>query len=581
MKYDIKLQEQRTLQNEIELAIKDSQKNVISMEYNNKEEQTDANKWQNIDWKKVNSEIASMQDNLVKLVINKRSRSEIYNAQRKLIESFAARAMAVRKVITNAGRKTAGVDGITLNNPGQYYRAIDWLNKTIRNPKNYQASPIRRVLIPKGNGEKRPLGIPTINDRIVQAIYLLAVDPIVEQTSDRNSFGFRKERSTIDAVINFRNYMDKKVSPEWILEADISKCFDRISHEWLLENTPICDKNILKQWLKSGVMHQGKLSATELGTPQGSIISPTLANIALNGLEDYVKKAFPRNDADNPKVKVIRYADDVVITGKNREILLKCKTLMEKFIAERGLQLNQTKTKITNIHEGIDFLGFNIIKKPWRRGLNRKSLRTHILIIRPTSKGITKVIGKIRDAFKRNKKMTDIIIELNPILRGWCEHKRISWHSTKAFSKLNLILWNQIRSKFVKRKAKTTSMRRNYRKIRLSRGWGDKNGRKLFDPAQVKTVKVRAKKTELNPYLLEHQEYFKARKDLRLLNKLKERLFVRYKGICVVCEQKLNNGEKVEIHHIKPKKLKGTNSIRNLQPLHRLCHIKITHQNNG
>lgn len=304
-----------------------------------------------------------MQNMIVEMVEKKAPTKRIYDLQRRLITSFEARALAVRKVITNSGGKTAGVDKVILEKPEQYYLALGELKKIVEQPNKYRAKPLRRVYIPKPNGEQRPLGIPTIMDRILQALYLMAIDPIVEQKSDPNSFGFRKERSTIDAIVHFRNYMNKRVAPEWILEADISKCFDNISHEFLMRNTPICDKHILEEWLKSGIMYQGQYSDTKEGTPQGGVISPTLGNIALNGLEDYIKSRFPRNDACNSKIKVVRYADDIVITGRDEKTLLKCKQLLEEFLKERGLELSQKKTKITNIRTGIDFLGFNILKR--------------------------------------------------------------------------------------------------------------------------------------------------------------------------------------------------------------------------
>lgn len=171
-------------------------------------------------------------------------------------------------------------------------------------------------------------------------------------------------------------------------------------------------------------------------------------------------------------------------------------------------------------------------------------------------------------------------MELNPVLRGWSQHKRISWHSEKAFSKLNLILWNNVRAKFVKRRANSTSMRMNYRRIKRGNGWADKEGRILFDPAKVKTIKVLPKKTTLNPYRLDDRPYFERLREKRILSKLREKVYEKFKGKCPICSQSLYNGEKIELHHIQPKKQRGLNSVSNLQPLHRICHIKVTHANN-
>lgn len=188
-----------------------------------------------------------MQQSIAQLA-EKEQWKKVYKLQRKLIVSFSGRALAVRRVVTNSGGKTAGVDGIVLRTTAEYYNAILALKEIVERPKNYRAQPVRRVMIPKpGKKEMRGLGIPTIIDRIVQAVYQLALDPVVESQSDINSFGFRKERSTLDAVSYFRNYMDKHYAPAWVLEADIKKCFDKISHEFVLEHTKICDKNVVRE----------------------------------------------------------------------------------------------------------------------------------------------------------------------------------------------------------------------------------------------------------------------------------------------------------------------------------------------
>jgi RNA-directed DNA polymerase len=220
---------------------------------------------------------------------------------------------------------------------------------------------LKRVYIPKKNTkEMRALAIPTIIDRGVQAIYHFGIDPVVETHSDPNSFGFRKYRSTHDAITAIRSLMDKESHPKWILEADISKCFDRIDHDFLMKHTPICHKKVLVQWLKSGVMEELNFTDTIEGTPQGGIISPTLCNIALNGLEKQIANANPKKKGISSGVHLIRYADDMIITSKSQETALKNKLILENFLKERGLQLNETKTLITHIKEGFDFLGFNI-----------------------------------------------------------------------------------------------------------------------------------------------------------------------------------------------------------------------------
>lgn len=356
-----------------------------------------------------------MQEALVKATIMEDER-EVDRVQRNLVRSFEGRAKAVRKVVTNSGGKTAGVDKVKWKDPGEYYKAIIELGKIVENPKEYRAKPLRRVMIPKpGKKELRGLGIPTLTDRTVQAVYHLAVDPVVECRSDLNSFGFRKRKSTQDAVNALAMYLSRTVAPRWVLEADISKCFDKIDHDFLMRHTPICDKAVLKEWLKSGVMFEAVISPTEEGTPQGGIISPTLCNVALNGMEECIKRTVKKRRGISPGIKVVRYADDVVITGKSKEVLEKCKSALMEFLVPRGLTLNESKTSIKHIKEGIDFLGFNIRRQKWN--MKNESTQPDVVIVKPSQQGIQRIMDKVKKIIlERN--MEEIIYKLNPVLRG-------------------------------------------------------------------------------------------------------------------------------------------------------------------
>ena len=333
-----------------------------------------------------------------------------------LTHSHYAGLLAVRRVSRNSGAKTPGVDGVLWRTPTQKYLAALSLQR-----RGYKAQPLRRIYIPKKNG-KRPLGIPTMKDRAMQALYLLALKPIAEIRADKHSYGFRSERSAADAIGQCFLTLSREGSARWILEGDIKACFDGISHSWLMEYIPT-DKTILQQWLAAGYIEKHTFYETEAGTPQGGIISPTLANMTLDGLEQVVKKTATKTD----KVHTVRYADDFIITGNSRETLeQKVKPAVVKFLAERGLTLSEEKTVITHIDQGFDFLGFNV------RKYNGK------LLIKPSKKSVKAFLVSMRSLIKSNPTIkTDSLIRLlNPKLRGWANYYR---HvvSKKTFCKVD------------------------------------------------------------------------------------------------------------------------------------------------
>lgn len=274
-----------------------------------------------------------------------------------------------------------------------------------------------------------------MTDRAMQTLYKFALEPVAETTGDPNSYGFRMGRCTQDAAVQCAAILARKDRAQWVLEGDIKGCFDNISHDWIEKHIPM-DKEILHKFLKCGYIDTGKLFPTQAGTPQGGSISPTIANMVLDGLEFMLNKRFRKHYENgvyvNPKVNLVRYADDFIITGESRELLeSQVKPLVEAFMTERGLMLSPEKTVITNICDGFDFLGFNI-----RRYSNGKFL------IKPSQKNVKTFLDKVRRIIKHSKASTqqELIGKLNPIIRGWALYHAHN-ASKQTFSMVDNQIW--------------------------------------------------------------------------------------------------------------------------------------------
>ncbi|MBW3656511.1 MAG: reverse transcriptase N-terminal domain-containing protein, partial [Gemmatimonadetes bacterium] len=244
--------------------------------------------WHAINWSKAHRLVRRLQVRIVQATQAGRW-GKVKALQRLLTRAFSDKAVAVRRVTENPGKRTPGVDGATWHTPAQKAAAILALRQ-----RGYRPRPLRRVSIPKrGSAKRRPLGIPTMGDRAMQTLYLLALDPIAEVTGDPNSYGFRRERAPADAIAQCFNLLSNRHAPQWVLEGDIRSCFDEISHAWLLAHVPT-DTTILRTWLRAGYLDRGTLHATEAGTPQGGPLSPVAANLTLDGLEPLLRARFPQ-----------------------------------------------------------------------------------------------------------------------------------------------------------------------------------------------------------------------------------------------------------------------------------------------
>ncbi len=354
-----------------------------------------------------------------------------------LTHSFYAKALAVKRVTSNKGKKTPGVDGVLWKGARAKWQAVCSLQR-----RGYRPQPLRRIYIPKKNGKKRPLSIPTMLCRAMQALFKLALAPVAETIGDRNSYGFREGRSCADAVAAAFNALSKPNSATWILEADIKGCYDNISQEWMLENIPM-DKIVLKKWLTAGYVEDGKLYPSRKGTPQGGIISPTLSNLTLDGLEKAVHDAVPRRC----RVNFVRYADDFIVTGKSKRLLEEqVKPAVEAFLTERGLSLSEEKTMITHITDGFTFLG-----QTFRKTGN-------VLHITPAKKGVLALKEKLSELIHKHVggPLEPLVKKLNQTLRGWGNYHR---HvvSSETFSLIDTFVYEQLWRMIKKRHRKKSS----------------------------------------------------------------------------------------------------------------------------
>ena len=391
----------------------------------------EANTWEQADWPQCERQVRRLQARIVKATREGRW-GKVKALQRLLTHSFAAKALAVKRVTENQGKKTPGVDGKTWSTPAAKSKAIESLQR-----RGYQPQPLRRVYIPKANGKLRPLGIPTMKDRAMQALHLLALAPVAETTADKNSYGFRPERSTADAIEQCFKALAKGSSAQWVLEGDIKGCFDHISHDWLRQHI-LTDAVVLQKWLGAGYIENRILFPTEAGTPQGGVISPTLANLVLDGLGKLLDQTFRRKKVAgttiNPKINLIRYADDFIITGATKDVLEKeIRPLVEQFLRERGLQLSPEKTCITPIDQGFDFLGQHL----------RKFGGT--LLVKPSKKNTHAFLEKVRGIIDANKstRQESLIRLLNPVIRGWVNyHRHIV--AAEAFERVDFEIWRRL-----------------------------------------------------------------------------------------------------------------------------------------
>jgi RNA-directed DNA polymerase len=538
--------------------------------------------WHSIDWKKAHKIVNRLQARIVQATkVGKRNK--VKALQRILTHSYSGKALAVKRVTENQGKNTPGVDKTLWDTPEKKTMAIQELQQ-----RGYTAQPLRRLYIPKPNGDPRPLGIPTMKDRGMQALYLQALDPIAETQADTHSYGFRKERSCADAITQCYRVLFRKDMPTWILEGDIKSCFDSINHNWLLTHIPV-ESSILEKWLKAGYMEKSVWHASEDGTPQGGIISPVLANMALDGLETLLREKYPpiTNGGKGSKVHLVRYADDFIITGSSQKLLEKeVKPVVTGFFKERGLELSQEKTKITHIADGFDFLGQNIRKY------------NGLLLTRPSKKNVKAFLKDIRETIKGQKQATayGLITLLNPKIQGWANYHRHG-ASSKTFVRVDWViekaLWQWAKRRHPKKG--THWIQKRYFCQIGNQNWcffgtaKDKDGQTvqkvLCQAAKTPIVRYTKIKGECNPYDPAWKPYLSRRREAKMIRTLRGRplllkLWEEQKGICPNCDQPITKETGWHNHHIVYKAKGGSNGIENRVLVHPNCHRQV-HANKG
>lgn len=573
--------------------------------------------WNTIPWRKLERNVYKLQKRIYQASLRGDTKA-VRRLQKTLMRSWSGKAVSVRKVTQdNQGKKTAGVDGVKSLTPKARLTLVMSLKL------NQKVSATRRVWIPKpGTMDKRPLGIPTMHDRATQALVKLALEPEWEARFEPNSYGFRPGRSAHDAIAAIFTSICQ--SKKWVLDADISKCFDRINHEQLLNkiNTFPTMQRLIKAWLKSGVMDDGQFFETNSGTPQGGVISPLLANIALHGMEqlviNYARSLKGNKEKNQKSISLIRYADDFVILANKASQILEMKELVKTWLTGMGLELSPSKTRISHTllkpthgeyirelmseieldvkfadNAGFDFLGFNV--RQYKVDWNHSSHSTNgtklgfKTFIKPSKKAIKKhydAIAEIIDAHKAVPQSA-LIAKLNPIIRGW-----VNYYSTvvskETFSTLDHLVCRKL-LRWVQRRHPGKSRRWSTSKYWHTVGGNNwvfsvtKDGKVAetlishFNKPIVRHIKVKGTASPFDGNL----KYWSSRRgEHPLVPTRVTKLLKKQKGKCAHCGLYFREDDLIEVDHIHPKSLGGLDEESNLQALHRHCHDSKTANDN-
>lgn len=542
------------------------------------------NTWTNINWSKVEKTIENLQYRITRAAELGQHR-KVRSLQQLLTKnSFSAKLKAVRIVAQdNSKKKTPGIDGqMWITSQDKHQAALELRKKS-------HTKPLKRVYIPKANGSQRPLKILCMNDRACQALWNMALLPIVKAKSDPHSYGFRPYRGCWDANAQIRYLLDKHRSTEWVLDAVIEKCFDKINHDWLLKHTPM-ETKVLKSWLKTEYFKNNspELFFTEEGTLQGGVISPTLANLTLNELENYLKTTFKlgnffRKTGSNNQpivtcINVVRYADDFIVTGRSKRQLERVKKAINEFLAPRGLRINEKKTAIRHISEGFDFLGWTFRKYP-----------NGALLCTISKKSIAKHRKEIKYLTKTIHDPIVLISKLNLKIRGWMNYHHCTNGLWDVWGFMNKYVYERLMKWGLRRHSNKTS------KWVFNKYWKHINKRWTFTTAgsdgkiyKLSHYNLRQKKilsrisSTTNVFALKTKVKIRQMQLIKSnnLSGKKALLWKKQHGICPGCNQTMDQIQSniLDLHYVVSRKEGGSDKLSNLILLHSHCHYE-THTN--
>jgi RNA-directed DNA polymerase len=534
--------------------------------------------WQYVDWHTANRMVRNLRQRIF-AATRAGEWKKVHSLQKLLMRSYSNRLVSVRRVTqVNPGRHTPGVDKVVIKTPEARGRLVDLLHHS----QPWRARPVRRVYLPKANGKLRPLGIPVVIDRCIQAMVKNALEPSWEARVEGSSYGFRPGRGCHDAIGKIYGLARPNKRKKWVVDADIQGAFDHISHDFLLTTLgPVPGRELIRQWLKAGYMEEGRSYDTPEGTPQGGIVSPLLANIALHGMEDALGVVIDRRGQIRGDRAVVRYADDFAVFCEGQDDADRVLDILKGWLAQRGLALSPEKTRIVHLNQGFDFLGFTIRQYP-----DRRTATGYKLLITPSAESVRTLRERMRNEWRkmRGTNVQAVLTRLNPIIRGWANYFR-SGVASRTFHKLDRFMDDRAYH-YVKythpHKSWQWLLNRYWGKLNLKRSdhwvFGDKNtGGYLLKFAWFPIERHQLVKGSASPDDARLRAYWAYRRKAQASNLSSQaRRIARRQGYaCAHCREDLFNGEELHLDHIVPRAQGGTKRDENLRLVHLYCHHQI------